>query len=219
VESDVEKNKRETIEKWKIEGPRRDAARNKRALLEIDPEDEEFKRHAQELKAKLEVNKAPAMPLLTAEEAQTIFINQNQVVRNSSELDSINGSAAASTPDGTGQSNKCKSLRPHQDHFASKGFVSEDWHDFVHTPVPIPKAFKIPDSQKALQTAWQQLELKVAWDVTKVRPRAEVVADSVRTGREVHSGELMDLCHLKDSQMSQAFWKYKGRIVFRRLIV
>jgi hypothetical protein len=60
------KAKREAIEKWSIEGPRRDAARNKRALLKIDPEDAEFKRLTQELRAKLEVKKAPAMPLLTA---------------------------------------------------------------------------------------------------------------------------------------------------------
>ena len=58
------KAKNEAIAKWNIEGPRRDAARNKRALLEIDPEDAEFKRLTQELRAKLEVNKAPAMPFI-----------------------------------------------------------------------------------------------------------------------------------------------------------
>jgi hypothetical protein len=40
--------------------------------------------------------------------------------------------------------------------------VSEDWLDFVHTPLPIPKALKIPDARKTLEAEWEKLERKVA---------------------------------------------------------
>ena len=35
----------------------------------------------------------------------------------------------------------------------------------------------------------------------------------------MHFGSLMDLCHVKNSQLGQEFWTYKGRVVFRGDIV
>ena len=48
-----------------------------------------------------------------------------------------------------------------------------------------------------------------------VRSKADVIAESKRTGKPVHFGSLMDLCHIKSSQLGKKFWTYKGRIVFR----
>ena len=75
--------------------------------------------------------------------------------------------------------------------------MSEEWFALVHTPVPIPKALTIPDAKKALDKAW---------DVSKVRPKAEVIAQAKRAGRPVHFGSLMDLCHVKNSQLEKEFW-------------
>ena len=41
--------------------------------------------------------------------------------------------------------------RPHDDHFASKVFASDEFFGLVHTPVPIPKAFLIPEARAALE--------------------------------------------------------------------
>ena len=58
-----------------------------------------------------------------------------------------------------------------------------------------------------------------AWDVSRVRPKAEVIAESERTGKPAHFGSLRDLCHIKNSQLGKEFWTHKGRIVFRGDIV
>jgi hypothetical protein len=89
----------------------------------------------------------------------------------------------------------------------------------VHTPVSIQKALQIPEARAALEKEWNKLETKRAWNTAKVRPKAEVIAESKRTGRPVHFGSLMDLCHIKNSQLGKEFWTYKGRIVFRGDIV
>ena len=52
--------------------------------------------------------------------------------------------------------------RPHQEHVAQKGQMSEEWYSFVHTPMPIPEALKIPDAQMALEKEWTKLETKTA---------------------------------------------------------
>ena len=109
--------------------------------------------------------------------------------------------------------------RPHQDHCAPRGFASEEWFAFVHTPVSIQKALTIPDAKASLDKEWGKLENKKAWDVNKVKPKAEVIARAKSTGRPVHFGSLMDLCHVKNSQLGKEFWTYKGRVVFRGDIV
>ena len=38
-------------------------------------------------------------------------------------------------------------------------------------------------------------------------------------GRKVHFASLMDLCHLKNSELEPQYQKYKGRVVFRGDIV
>ena len=38
-------------------------------------------------------------------------------------------------------------------------------------------------------------------------------------GRKVHFASLMDLCHLKNSELEPQYQKYKGRIVLRGDIV
>ena len=56
-----------------------------------------------------------------------------------------------------------------------------------------------------------------AWQLTKVRNKKEVIAEP-RT-RKVHFASLMDLCHLKNSELEPQHQKYKGRVVLRGDIV
>ena len=103
----------------------------------------------------------------------------------------------------------------HADHFAPRGNASTEWLACVHTPLPIPKALKIPEAKIALEKEWGKLGKKKAWDISKVAPRAKAIRDAKAAGRSVHFGSLMDLCHIKNSQMCKEFWSYKSRIVFR----
>ena len=58
-----------------------------------------------------------------------------------------------------------------------------------------------------------------AWQLTKVKNKSEVIADARNKGRTVHFASLMDLCHLKNSELEPQFQKYKGRVVLRGVTV
>ena len=101
--------------------------------------------------------------------------------------------------------------REHQDHIAMSGYCSEEWFALVHTPIPLKKAYKIPNAKKAVDTEWDKLTKKGAWDFSTVEPRKQVVADTKRRGVSVAFGNLMELCHEKDSELKLADPSYKGR--------
>ena len=63
------------------------------------------------------------------------------------------------------------------------------------------------------------MEKAPAWQLTKVRNKKEVIDAARYKGRKVHFASLMDLCHLKNSELEPQFQKYKGRVVFRGDIV
>ena len=65
----------------------------------------------------------------------------------------------------------------------------------------------------------EKLEKIPAWQLTKVRNTNEVIAEARNEGRTVHFASLMDLCHLKNSELEPKHQKYKGRIVLRGDIV
>ena len=44
---------------------------------------------------------------------------------------------------------------------------------------------------------------KNAWDYNAVRPKAEVIKEAKAGGRSVHFGSLMELCHIKNSQLGK----------------
>ena len=52
-----------------------------------------------------------------------------------------------------------------------------------------------------------------ACQLTKVRNKNEVIAEARNKGKTVHFASLMDLCHLKKSELEPKFKKYKGRVL------
>ena len=54
-----------------------------------------------------------------------------------------------------------------------------------------------------------------AWNLTKVRSKKEVTEEARTKGAKVHCASLMDLFHLKNSELEPQFQKYKGRVVLR----
>ena len=55
--------------------------------------------------------------------------------------------------------------------------------------------------------------------MTKVKSKKEVIAEARNEGKTAHFASLMDLCHLKSSELEPKFQKYKGRVVLRGDIV
>ena len=64
-----------------------------------------------------------------------------------------------------------------------------------------------------------KLEKIQARQLTKVRNKKKVIDEARNKGRKVQFASLMDLCHLKNSELEPQFQKYKGRVVLRGDIV
>ena len=65
----------------------------------------------------------------------------------------------------------------------------------------------------------RNLKKILAWDLTKVRNKSEVIDEARTKGRKVHFASLMDLCYLKNAELETKHQNYKGRIVLRGDIV
>ena len=187
--------------KWTIEKLKLDNARRLRGIYFIDPE-KEFKETIKNARKKLETSVAPAMPC--------------KIMKKNC---------------GSGGSNKVKTklacileadestrLRMgnsvpnhHEDHIAGKGNNSPQHHNLVLKFIPMPQAMKIPAAKAAVDKEWEKLEKISAWNLTKVRSKKEVIDEARTSGATVHFASLMDICHLKNSELEPTFQKYKGR--------
>ena len=63
-----------------------------------------------------------------------------------------------------------------------------------------------------------KLEKRQAWQLTKVKNK-KVIAEARNEGRTLHFASLMDLCHLKNSELEPQFQKQTGRVVLQGDIV
>ena len=78
---------------------------------------------------------------------------------------------------------------------------------------------KIPDAKAAVDKEWERLGHLAAWEVTKVKSKKEDIETTQKEGRTVHFATLMDLCHLKNSELEQKFQQYRGGVVLRGDVV
>ena len=53
------------------------------------------------------------------------------------------------------------------------------------------------------------------WDESKIRPKAEVLAEARAKGQKIHVGALMVIVSIKGYEKSPSEWIIKARIVFR----
>ena len=53
------------------------------------------------------------------------------------------------------------------------------------------------------------------WQLTKVRNKNEVIAETRTEDRKVHFASLMDICHLKNAELQTKHQKYQERVVLR----
>ena len=73
----------------------------------------------------------------------------------------------------------------------------------------------IPDAKAAVDREWENFEKILAWQLTKVRNKKEVIEEARNKGRKVHFASLMNLCHLKSSELEPQYPKYNGRVAPR----
>ena len=79
----------------------------------------------------------------------------------------------------------------------------------------MPQALKSSRFEGGSGKRMETLEKILAWQLTKVRNKKEVIEEARNKGRKFHFASLMDLCHLKKSELEPRVQKYKGRVVLR----
>ena len=72
-----------------------------------------------------------------------------------------------------------------------------------------------PEVLDAINSEKQGLLANGTWDESKIRPKAEVLAEARAKGQKVHVGALMVIVSIKGFEKSPAEWSIKARIVFR----
>ena len=107
----------------------------------------------------------------------------------------------------------------HEDHIAGRGDNSLQHYNLVHKFIPMLQVMKIPAAKAAVDKEWEKLEKILAWDLTKVRSKSEVIDEARTKGAKVHCASLMDTCHFKNAELETKHQKCKGRVVLRGDIV
>ena len=141
--------KKDAIESWKKEGPKRDSARATRGISQVEASDEEH--YTKQLAKAIATNatpKAPAMPCMPV----AMIASKANFERKFEEL----GTKFAQKLDK--KQGKNIPSRPHQDKIAEAGHASEEYFAMVHKAVAINKAMQIPEAVKALDKEWKKLE-------------------------------------------------------------
>ena len=195
------------------EKPKLDNARKLRGIYFIDPEDKEFKETIKNARKKLETPVAPAMPCKTSKTCQ------HGATRGKS--NNIKSKLACILEVSESTRLRMGESLPnyHEDHIAGKGDNSPQHYNLLHKFIPMPQAMKIPAAKAAVDKEWEKLEKIPAWDKTKVRNKSEVIDEARKEGRKVHFASLMDICHVKNTELEATHQKYKGRVVLRGDIV
>ena len=93
----------------------------------------------------------------------------------------------------------------------------------VARPVSRNEIAAQPAAKKAMDEEYDKLRYKVhpslskpgCWDEDLVRPRADVMREARKAGKEVHFGDIFGICVEKGSELEEHLRKYKGRFVFR----
>ena len=143
VEIHVRCSKEEAKQKWAIEKPKLDKARQLRGIFFIEPNDEEFKLTIKAARRKLEVPMPAAMPCKTP-------------TKSSGKPTAIWGKAGhnflALLMPTRAQDQGSRELlhKSHQDHITAKGMKSMTPISLVHKFITMLQAMKIPNAKAAV---------------------------------------------------------------------
>ena len=156
------------------------------------------------------------MPFYILEEEHTIYNNITSEAR--TRLDVSGGPAPAMSVVDTSCLSDCganNATPQHNDNIQSKGLRSNDFWALVHTPVKPADIRRIPAAKDDVDEEFTKLFDKTSWDFSTVREKSDVKNEALKNKTTVHFGSIMELCHVKHSQLEAKYHRYKGRTVFR----
>ena len=200
--------KKKAKQRWAIEKSKLDNARQLRGVFFIEPNDEEFKLTMKAARRKLEVPKPAAMPC-------KILIKSSGATHRSIGKRRTKYACIVDADESTRPRLEGAVHIHHQDHITEKGMNFLNHCNLVHKFIPMPQAMKVPDAKATVEKDGEELEKILAWYITKARNKKEVIDEAKNECRKVHFASLMDLCHLKNSELELRHQKYKGRVVLR----
>ena len=186
-------------QKWSEEKLHLENARKLRGIYFIDPEDTEFKETIKNARKKLETSVALAMPCKILKNCGSGASNKIKI-----KLACIL-EASEPTRMRMGESLYQNIMRTILQEKVTIHCSTTIWY----TIFPMHQAMKIPAAKAAVDKEWEKLEKFSAWNLTKVRSKSEVIDEARTSGAKVHSASLMDICHLKNSELEAKHQKYK----------
>ena len=127
-------------QRWAIEKPQLDNARQLRGIFFIEPNDEEFKITMKNARRKLEVPMPAAMP------DKIPIKSSGETHRNIGKRKTKIRLCCCCR-----RKHKARRRWTHQDHITSKGTNSTTHYSLVHKFIPMPQALKIPDAKAAVE--------------------------------------------------------------------
>ena len=191
-------------QRWAIEKPEQDNTRQLRGIYFIEPTDEEFKLIIKAARRKLEVPMPAAMrckiPIRSSGETH------RNIGKRRTRFACIVDADKSTKPRVQGAVHIS-----HQDHTIVKGTNSMTHYSLVHKFTPMPQTMKMPGANAVVEKEWEKLEKIPAWQLTKVRNNKDVINEARNKGRKVHFASLMDICHLKNSELERQNKKYKRK--------
>ena len=173
----------------------------------VQGEDKEFKETIKNARKKLETSVAPAMPCKIMKKNCGSGASNKIKTRLACILE-----AGESTRLRMGESLP----NYHQDHLAGKGENSLQHYNLVHKIIAHASSHEDSRSKGSSGRGMGKLEKIPAWDLTNVK---EVIDEARTKGAKVHFASLMDICHLKNTELEAKHQKYRGRVVLRGDIV
>ena len=110
--------------------------------------------------------------------------------------------------------------KSHENHIAGRGVNSLSHCSSVQKFILLPQAMQIPDAKAAVEKLEKTGE-NTSMAADESQNKMEVIDEARNKGKTVHFASLMDLCHLKNSELEPQFQKYqgRGRVVLRGDIV
>ena len=125
--------KKKAKQRWAIEKPELDNARQLRGIFFIEPNDGEYKLTIKAARRKLEVPMPAAMPCKIP--TKSSGATHRNIVKRKTQIPRLEGAGH----------------KPRQDHIAAKGTNSVTLCSLVRKSIPMPQASRIPDAKAAVE--------------------------------------------------------------------
>ena len=143
-------------QKWAIEKPKLDNARQLRGIFFIEPNDEEFKHTMKNARRKLEIPIPAAMP------CKTLVNCRGETCRN---IGKHKTKYACVVDADESMRIRLEGVphRYHEDHISAKGINSLSHCNLVHKFIPMPEEIKKTDAKAPVEKECEKLEKILAW--------------------------------------------------------